>query len=174
MVSAMMGIAFWAGLFWRRATVAGAWAGTLVSFGILLFTSKIAFGGWVLWDFNARLAQHLPTFMSWEGELYLPWQMILYLSAGFVTLVAVSLLTRRVDEEQLERLYGCLRTPIGPDEPETQPLTLPPGVEPGPRNVLIDHPDFEIPKPTLIGIGGFLVAWAAVGLLIGVVYWIIG
>jgi len=174
MVSAMMGIAFWAGLFWRRATVAGAWAGTLASFGILLFTSKIAFGGWVLWDFNARLAQHLPAFMSWEGELYLPWQMILYLSAGFVTLVAVSLLTRRVDEEQLERLYGCLRTPIGPDEPETQPLTLPPGVEPGPRNVLIDHPDFEIPKPTLIGIGGFLVAWAAVGLLIGVVYWIIG
>jgi len=174
MVSAMMGIAFWAGLFWRRATVAGAWAGTLVSFGILLFTSKIAFGGWILWDFNARLAQHLPAFMSWEGELYLPWQMILYLSAGFVTLVVVSWLTPRVDEEQLERLYGCLRTPIGPDEPETQPLTLPPGVEPGPRNVLIDHPDFEIPKPTLIGIGGFLVAWAAVGLLIGAVYWIIG
>jgi sodium/proline symporter len=139
-----------------------------------LFTSKIAFGNWVLWDFNARCAGQLPDLMLWEGELHLPWQMILYLSAGFVTLVVVSLLTRRVDAAQLERLYGCLRTPIGPDEPEAEPLTLPAGVVPGPRNVLIDHPDFEIPRPTLVGIGGFLVAWVGVGLLIGAVYWIIG
>jgi len=174
MVSAMMGISFWAGLFWRGATVAGAWAATLVSFSLFLFTSKIAFGSWVLWDFNAHLAEYLPARMLWEGQLHLPWQMILYLSAGFVTLVTVSLLTRRVDTAQLDRLYGCLRTPIGPDEPETEPLTLPVGVEPGPRRVLIDHPDLEIPKPTLIGMGGFLVAWAGVGLLIGAVYWIIG
>jgi len=173
-VSAMMGIAFWLGLFWRRATVAGVWVATLSSFTILLFTSKIAFGDWVLWDFNARFAAHLPAFMVWDEKLYLPWQMIMYLSVGFITLVVVSLLTRRVDAKQLERLYACLRTPIGPDEPETEPLTLPPGVEPGPRNILIDHPDFEIPRPTLIGIGGFLAAWVGVGLLIGAVYWIIG
>ncbi len=174
MVSAMMGIAFWAGLFWRRATVAGAWAGTLVSFGLLLFTSKIAFGDWVAWDFNARLAGHLPAFLLYDGELYLPWQMILYLSAGFIILVVVSLLTERVDPDQLDQVYACLRTPIQPDEPETPPFTLPPGVEPGPRNVLIDLPDFEIPRPTWVGIGGFLIAWIAVGLLIGTVYWIIG
>jgi len=173
MVSAMMGIAFWAGLFWRRATVAGAWAGTLVSFGLLLFTSRIAFGDSVLWDFNMRCAAHLPTSMVHEGEISLPWQMIMYLSAGFVALVVVSLLSRRVDPEQLDRLYACLRTPIGPDEPETEPFTLPAGVEPSPREVLIDLPDFEIPKPTLVGIGGFLIAWVGVGLLIGAVYWII-
>ena len=39
--------------------------------------------------------------------------------------------------------------------------------------VQIQHPDFEIPRPTLIGIGGFLAAWVGVGLLIGAVYWII-
>ena len=174
MVSAMMGIAFWIGLFWRRATVAGAWGATLVSFGTLVFTSKIAFGGKVLWDFNARLAERLPAWMVYDGELYLPWQMIVYLSVGFVTLVVVSLLTRRVDAKRLDRFYACLRTPIGQGEPETEPFTLPPGVEPGPRRVLIDHPDFEIPKPTLVGIVGFLAAWAGVGLLIGTVYWIIG
>jgi Na+/proline symporter len=173
-VSAMMGIAFWVGLFWRRATVAGAWAATLASFGTLVFTSKVAFGKLDIWDFNRQFAEHLPSWLVWEGELYLPWQMILYLSIGFITLVVVSLLTRRVDGEKLERFYACLRTPIGADEPETEPFTLPPGVEPGPRRVLIDHPDFEIPRPTLVGIGGFLIAWVGVGLLIGAVYWIIG
>ncbi|MBN2594938.1 MAG: sodium:solute symporter family protein, partial [Sedimentisphaerales bacterium] len=53
MVSAMMGLAFWMGLFWRRTTVAGAWAATLVSFAVMLFTSKISFGKYVPWDFNA-------------------------------------------------------------------------------------------------------------------------
>jgi Na+/proline symporter len=173
MVSAMMGIAFWVGLFWRRTTVAGAWAATLTSFGILLFTSKIAFGDYVFWNFNEHLAGKLPAFMLWQGEISLPWQMISYLTAGFIVLVVVSLFTRRTPKDRLDRLYACLRTPIGADEPEAKPFTLPAGVQPGPRNVLIQHPDFEIPRPTLIGIGGFLAAWLGVGLLIGVVYWII-
>jgi hypothetical protein len=37
-VAAMMGIAFWLGLFWRRATVAAAWASTLAAFAVLLLT----------------------------------------------------------------------------------------------------------------------------------------
>ena len=173
MLSALMGIAFWIGLFWRRATVAGAWAATLTSLGVFLFTSKIAFGGFVLWNFNEQLAGRLPGFMLFEDKLSPPWQMIFYLTAGFVVLVVVSLFTRRAPKDRLERLYACLRTPIGVDEPEAEPFTLSAGVQPGPRNVLIKHPDFEIPRPTLIGIGGFLAAWLGVGLLIGAVYWII-
>lgn len=172
MVSALMGIAFWAGLFWRRATPAAAWAATLTSLGIFFLTSTNPLGV-VPWDFNAHFADKLPAFMLWEDKLYLPWQMIIYLSAGFIVMVVVSLFTRRVPAEDLDRFYACLRTPIGPDEPETEPFTLPAGVQPGERNVLIRHPDFEIPRPTLIGIGGFLAAWAGVGLLIGAVYWII-
>ena len=106
-------------------------------------------------------------------EIYLPWTMIFYLVAGFITLVVVSLFTKRTPKERLDKFYACIRTPVGPDEPETEPLTLPDGVQPGERNVLIQHPDFEIPKPTLIGIFGFLAAWVGVGLLIGAVYWII-
>ena len=172
MVSALMGIAFWVGLYWRRATVAGAWAATLVSLGAFIFTSAKPLG--MAWDFNAHFADKLPGFMLWEGKLYLPWQMIIYLSAGFIVLIIVSLFTKRVSAERLDLFYECLRTPIKPGEPETQPFTLPAGVEPAPRNVLISHPDFEIPKPSIIGIGGFLVAWAGVALLIGAVYWIIG
>ncbi len=172
-VSAMMGIAFWVGLFWRRATVAGAWAGTLTSFGVLLFTSKIVLGGHLFWDFNAHLADKLPAWMLLGGELGLPWKMIMYLVTGFVVLVVVSLFTQRTSKDRLDKFYACMRTPIGPDERETEPFTLPAGVQPRERNVLIQHPDFEIPRPTLIGIGGFLAAWAGVGLLIGAVYWII-
>lgn len=172
-IAAVMGIAFWIGLFWRRATVVGAWAGSLANLGALILTSKIEIGEYVLWDFDARFADNLPTFMLWQGHLYQPWQMIIYLSIGTIVLITVSLLTQRVPKEKLDRLYDCLRTPIGPDEPEAEPFTLPAGVQPGPRNVLIQHPDFEIPRPTLIGIGGFFVAWVGVALLIGVVYWII-
>jgi Na+/proline symporter len=171
MVSALMGIAFWVGLFWRRATVAGTWAATLASLGAFLFTSTKPLG--IPWDFNAHFADKLPAFMLWEGKLYLPWQMIIYLSAGFIVLIVVSLLTRRVPAENLDRFYACLRTPVGPDEPETEPFTLPAGVHPAQRNVLIPHPDFEIPKPTLVGIGGFLAAWLGVALLVAAVYWII-
>jgi Na+/proline symporter len=172
MVSALMGIAFWVGLFWRRATAAGAWAATLTSFIVFLFTSTKPFGV-VPWDFNSYFAGKLPAFMLWEGKLYLPWQMIIYLSAGFVVLVVVSLFTKKAPAESLDRFYACLRTPVGPDEPEAEPFTLPAGVQAGPRNVLIRHPDFEIPKPTLIGIGGFLAAWIGVALLVAAVYWII-
>jgi len=173
MVSALMGIAFWLGLFWRRATVAGAWAATLTSLGAFIFTSTRPLGV-VPWDFNAHFAEKLPAFMLWDGKLYLPWQMIIYLSAGFVVLVVVSLFTKKVPAENLDRFYACLRTPIGPDEPEAEPFTLPAGVEPAPRKTLISHPDFEIPRPTMVGIFGFLAAWAGVAILIGVVYWIIG
>jgi Na+/proline symporter len=171
MVSALMGIAFWIGLFWRRATAAAAWAATLTSLGVFLFTSTDPLG--IPWDFNVRFADKLPAFMLWEDKLYLPWQMILYLTAGFIVMVVVSLFTGRAPTEDLNRFYACLRTPVEPGEPETEPFTLPAGVEPAERKMLIEHPDFEIPKPTLIGIGGFLAAWAGVALLIGTVYWII-
>ncbi|MHC4726754.1 MAG: sodium:solute symporter family protein [Planctomycetota bacterium] len=172
MLSALMGIAFWVGLYWRRATASSAWAATLTSLGAFIFTSAKPMG--FTWDFNTHFADKLPAFMLWDGKLSVPWQMIIYLSAGFIVMIVVSLFTKRVRTENLDRFYECLRTPIGPDEPEAEPFTLPAAVEPAPRNALIDHPDFEIPKPTIIGIGGFLAAWAGVALLIGAVYWIIG
>ncbi len=169
-VAAMMGISFFLGLFWRRMTTAAAWASTLAAFAALLLTGKISFFGHVIWDFNASLASRLPEFLLFDGKLYLPWQMVIYLTAGLVAAVAVSLLTPRVPEERLDRFYECLRTPISPGEPETQPFTLPPGTAPAPRHVLIKHRDFEVPRPTLVGIIGFLVGWAFVGSLIFTLY----
>ncbi|RKY85454.1 sodium:solute symporter family protein, partial [candidate division KSB1 bacterium] len=172
-VSALMGIPFLMGLFWRKTTSSGAWTSTLISFFILLFTSNISFFGHTLWDFNSVFAEHLPDFMLWNGKLYLPWQMIIYLSAGFISCIVVSLFTIPEPEEKLDKFYACIRTPVTPNEPETEPFTLPEGVEPAPRNVLIKHPDFEIPRPGFVSIAGFIAGWAAVGILVWVFYWIL-
>jgi Na+/proline symporter len=169
--AAMMGVALWVGMFWRRATVAGAWAGTLAGSAVWLFSEQISLGGYT-WDFDARFAEHLPAFMLREGHLYLPWQMLMYLVTSFVTLVAVSLLTTPVDAQRLDRFYACLRTPVSPNEPETRPFCLPEGIVPAPRRVLIHHPDFEIPVPSAVSVIGFLVVSAFVVLMIVLANWI--
>jgi len=169
-VSAMMGLAFWLGLFWRRTTVAGAWAATLVSFAVMLFTSVIPFGQSVLWDFNARFARCLPDFMLWDGKLSLPWQMILYLSAGLVSGIVVSWFTRPVAEEKLENFYALIRTPIAPGEQVDEPCTLPTGaVVPEKRN-LFPNTNLEFAIPSLMSVLGFLAGWACVVAIVVVVY----
>jgi Na+/proline symporter len=165
-MQAMMGAAFWVGLFWRRATPAGAWAGTLVAFAILVITSQPFFHAWAV--------EHLPAGMIWDEKFRVSWQMFTYLVAGFSTCILVSLFTRRVAKERLDRFYNCLRAPVGEDEPHLEPFTLPEGVEPGPPNKLIDHPDFEIPKMSLVGFAGFAFFWAMVVLMIAFVYWMAG
>ncbi len=169
-VQAMMGIAIWVSFFWRKATAAAAWASTLSGFVAWFFTTKIDFIGW---DFNARFARYLPDFMLYKGTFSLPWQMIFYLTVGLAVMVFVSLFTKPQDKETLDRVYECIRTPVKPGEPEVEPLTLPEGTEPAPRSVLINHPDFEITKPSLESVLGFLATWVAVALLIGVFVWIL-
>jgi len=111
-------------------------------------------------------ANALPLWMLWKGELRLPWQMIIYLSAGIAGLVVVSLVTRPPAAGQLDRFYGVLRTPVTPGEVIRAPLTLPEGVEPAPQNKLIDRPNWEIQIPTRRGIVGFLVVAAVAAALV--------
>ena len=169
-VSAMMGIAIWTSFFWRRATSAAAWASTLCGFAAWFFTSDIPLVGW---SFNDHFAHLLPSLMLFEGSLSLPWQMVIYLTVGLVVMIGVSLVTRAPDRERLDSVYATLRTPVNPGEPEVAPLTLPPGVTPAERSVLIDHPDFELMKPTTTTVVGFLVSCMVVALLIGLFIWIL-
>lgn len=169
-VQAMMGIAIWVSFFWRKATAVAAWASTLSSFVAWFFTSKIDLIGW---NFNAHFAHYLPDFMLYESQLSLPWQMIFYLTVGLAVMVIVSLFTKPQDKEILDRVYECMRTPVKPGEPEVEPLTLPEGTTPAPRSVLINHPDFEITKPSRESVLGFLATWVAVALLIGIFVWIL-
>jgi len=170
-ISAMMGVAFWLGLFWRRTTVAGAWAATLTAVAVLLVTAFLP------QDVLARLQDTALGERLWlvheRGkvlEIYLPWQMVFYLSAGVLAGIVVSLLTRPVAEAQLETFYALVRTPVAPGEPALQPCTLPAGAAVPPRRRLLPWRSLEVPVPTLTSVIGFAAAWLAVGAMIWVFY----
>jgi len=165
-LQAMMGAAFWLGLFWRRTTVAGAWAGTLAAFLVWFITGREFF--------HEFAVSGLPDFMIWNEKFRVSWQILSFLSAGFASCIIVSLFTKRVPKEKLDRVYECLRTPIQEDEPHQAPFTLPEGVVPPEPRKLINHPDLEIPMPSAVGMGGFLFFWAMVGLMIWSVFFIVG
>ncbi len=163
-MQAMMGAAFWLGLFWRRTTAAGAWAGTLVALATMFLTNHTYFHAWAV--------EHLPSFVIWDGQFRVSWQMFSYLVAGFSTCILVSLVTPRAPKARLDRIYACLRTPIQPNEPHSEPFSLPEGVVPPEPRKLFNHPDFEIPMPTLAGMAGFGVIWCIVALMVGFVFWL--
>lgn len=163
-IQALMGAAFWLGLFWRGSTVAGVWAGTLSALAVMWVTADSRFQPWYVDTF--------PAFMIWEGTLRLSYSIFFYLLTGFGVAILVSLFTKRVPNERLDPLFECIRTPVTGEEPHGRPFTLPEGVEPAAANKLIDHPDFEIYKPSVTSIVGFLFFWVCVGSLIGFVYWL--
>ena len=157
-ISPMMGIAFWLGLFWRRATVAGAWASTGAAFFTWWLTATETFIGWA--------GVLSPSFVH-NGEMYLPWQMIFYLVAGLVAGIVISLLTKPVDEEQLDRYYELVRTPVEVGEPvPEEPCTIPAGIAiPAKRNIFADS-SIEVMVPDRSSIYGFIASWGLVGALI--------
>lgn len=166
-LQALMGAAFWLGLFWRRATVAGAWAATVAGFVVLFVTSLPAFQAWAV--------ESLPEYMLFDGKFRDSWQIAAYLSAAFSVGILVSLCTRRVASEKLERFYNCLRTPVQAEEMlASEAFTIPEGVEIPPARKLINHPDLEIPFPSRQAVVGFVVVWLGVGALIGFVFWMAG
>ncbi len=100
------------------------------------------------------------------------WTMCLYLVAGLVSGLLVSLMTRRTPREKLDRFFLLLRTPVRKGERVQSPCTLPDDPLP-PVARLFRHPDIELPRPTAIGVAGFLLAWVFVGLIAWLPSWLI-
>ncbi len=173
-VDAMMAMAFWLGIFWRRTTVAGVWASTLGALLVWAITGQAWFVEWlnsVGWASSLGMVRET----GMEGEailhVWLPWQMLAYILAGFAIGILVSLFSKAVAVEKLERFYNLLRTPIQPNEVITEPCHLPEGVEPGARNVFFPNSQFEIPRPTWLAMNGFIGAWLMVAAIILTVWW---
>jgi Na+/proline symporter len=167
MIAPMTGIALWISLFWRRMTVAGAWATALVGFAAWYATTRPEVIQW---------AANLPDAAAWrfvwtEGdrtEIYTPWQILSYMSAATLAGILVSLVTPRVADERLDHFHRLMITPIVPGEVVTKPCTLPAGAVTPERPMLIQRWDLEIPRPSRTSVQGFLFGCvASAGLVAG-------
>jgi Na+/proline symporter len=173
-ISPMMGIVFWLGLFWRRATVAGAWAATFSAFFMWWITTLPTFisliGSLPIAD-NARFVVEKAT----GAEIYLPWQMIFYLITGVCTGIAVSLFTQPVEKQKLDNFYALARTPVLANESFiSKPCTIPENVTVSKAKKLFSTDNLEILRPSKISIIGFIISWIFVAILVGLMFAIAG
>lgn len=171
-IGPMMGICFWLGFFWRRATPASAWASTLSALLAWWLGTQSFFAGW-LSKIAGVESMGIVTQVGDVTAIPLPWQMILYLTAGILVGVIVSLFTRPTDPDKIDRYYALLRTPVNEEEPQTEePCQLPEGSTPLPRTVFFPQTNLEIPIPSKRSITGFSAGWLCVITIILFVYWI--
>ncbi|MCA9238327.1 MAG: sodium:solute symporter family protein [Planctomycetales bacterium] len=171
-IAPMMGIAFWLGLFWRRTTVAGAWAATVTGFAAWWAATQSWF---IEWAAQLPFAESL-TLMSTavdKPELRQPWVILFYTVASLAAGIVVSLLTQPVADEKLERFYGLIRTPVANDEPPAHDCRLPAGVEPALRRLLVGFGGLEILRPSPTSIAGFVAGCVAVFALVAGFWWIV-
>ena len=165
MISPMMGIAFWLGLFWRRTTSAGAWAAALTALAVWWLTAQTFFI-----SFIDQLAQNssLAFVVSKAGvnQISLPWQMVFYLSTGTFAGVLVSLITKPVAEDRLDNFYALLRTPVTPGEVVPAVCTLPADADVPPKRKLLPVKNLEILVPSPSSILGFIGGCAFVAAII--------
>jgi len=98
---------------------------------------------------------------------------VFYSLAALTAGILVSLVSRPVEELKLTTFYDLTRTPIVEGEILTQTCTLPAGVEPAPRRMLVTAFGLEIPAPSTTSVVGFLAGWIMVGALIGGFVWLI-
>ena len=172
-VAPPLGIAFWLGLLWRRTTSLGAWAATLAGFGGWWLTTLPAFVAAVA---ALPFADQLAIVLAPTGKppaIAQPWVILFYTTAALVAGVVVSLFTPRVPVDRLQRFYDLTRTPVAEGEVVAQPCTLPIGVTPPPRKMLLTAFGLEVPMPSTTSIIGFLGGCVAAALLVVGYLWLI-
>jgi Na+/proline symporter len=172
-VAPPLGIAFWLGLLWRRATPLGAWAATLAGFGGWWLTTQPIFISAVA---GLPFADQLAIVLSPEGKppvIDQPWVILFYTASALVAGIVVSLVTPRVPAERLQRFYDLTRTPVEDGEVVEQPCTLPVGVNPPKRRMLLTALGLEVPVPSRTSVVGFVAGCAAAALLVVGYLWLI-
>ncbi|MCA9212770.1 MAG: sodium:solute symporter family protein [Planctomycetales bacterium] len=168
-ISPMSGIAFWMCLFWRRMTVAGAWATTVTGFATWWLSTLPRFV-----SFAAGLPGARPLGFIWEEggkqSIHEPWKILFYMACATIAGIVVSFLTCPVDKQKLDRFHELIRTPVQPGEVIEEPCTLPPGVTVPDRKMLINCCGIEVPAPSATSVWGFSAGTLA-GVVLVVLFW---
>jgi len=165
MISPMMGIAFWLGLFWRRTTSAGAWAAALTALAMWWLTAQPSFIS-LMTDLSQNWPLNFVVSKEDAIQISLPWQMIFYLSAGTCAGVVVSLLTKPIAEDKLDNFYALLRIPVAPGEIVPRVCTVPQDAHIPPKRKLLPLKNFEILIPSVSSVTGFIAGWIFVAAII--------
>ena len=169
MTSPIIGIAFWLGFFWRRTTVAGAWAATLTAAAVWWLTTQSFFVNFLC----GLAANENMRFVVSKGagpETALPWQMVFYLTAGTLAGIIVSIFTKPVAAEKLDNFYALIRTPVKAGEEVTAPCTLPAGTIVPVKRCIFAKGGIEILVPSVTSVVGFAIGLFCVVALIGLVF----
>ena len=83
----------------------------------------------------------------------------------WVSGIVISLVTPQTRKDKLDHFFKLIHTPITPGEVVSEPCTLPENPAPESQK-LFPNSSIELPRPTFIGLGGFVAAWALVGLIV--------
>jgi Na+/proline symporter len=171
-IAPMMGLVFWIGLVWRRMTVAGAWTTTLTGFGAWWITTQNWFLDWIN---GLPVTQSLGLINSTGASLELveAWQILFYLTLAVAAGIIVSLVSRPVAEEKLDRFYELTRTPVAAGEVISRSCMLPKSTSVAERRCIKNRLGLELPIPSYTSIVGFVIVWCLVGALIGGFVWIV-
>lgn len=192
-IPTFMGLAFWFGITWRGYTPAAVWASTLSTavawyltqthkpFQVIAALGSSDFlqrnidyfpglvRSWMYENFPVLMFEKLDTAGNVVGvKTSVPYQIAIYISAGALAGIIVSLISRRASTEKLDHFFKLIRTPVRSGEKVEKPCTLPDDHLPTETGKLIPLRDLEIPRPTVLGLGGFAIAWVIVGLIIWV------
>lgn len=153
--TSIMGVVVWAGVLWRRANVAGAWAGVITL--VIL---------WILFGPVGELVRaNLAFCPHWLGrfgrEQYVFELMLCYLVPGVAVMILVSLFTRPQPEKQIDDFFLLLKTPVGQEQKLIDagvPIIYAGNMQANP---------LETRHPRLVHYGGFALAAAACVIILG-------
>lgn len=164
-VVGLMGPIFWLGVTWRRANPAGAWCSLVAGIG-----------WWTASSFN------------WLSGLDDSVVILLTLVSQFGVFVLISLCTRSQPAERLDPFFARLHTPVGCESEcamESPPHEYRAEATLGLHGPALDYKKssryaypglqklgIEIPRMSLVDWGGFIGAWATVGVLIALLVWL--
>lgn len=168
---AVIGISLWFGISWRRWNSWAVWGSTIcgVAAWVMVANYPATVHSWgILPDSLFAISDD-----GTATKMFDAWQMLCFMSAGIVSGLVISLLTPMQPKDKLDHFYSLMHTPITPGEEIEKPCTLPENPAPQePR--LIANSNIELPRPTLVDIGGFLLAWAAVAFIIWLTSYLAG
>ncbi len=91
-LTSYFGISFYMGIMWRRTNRYGVWASVIVA-----FLTNLIVGPYLPFGF----------------QLSVPGQIAVFLPAGFIALIVVSLITKSEPKEKLDTVDALLHTPVG-------------------------------------------------------------